>query len=295
MLLFKLIITNKDTMNTFLKSQEIQNYAYIIAGSILLALSVVGFFAPNGIITGGTAGLSLLLHYITPYSIGTLIAAVNLPLLIIGWKYLGKAFAIRTVITITIISVFIDIADKILQLKPFVVDITLSSIFGGIFIGVGLALVIKGNSSAGGSTIVARIVASKSEIKPGVVILVIDSLIILSSLFIFDDTAKVLWSIISIYITSRIIDTILTGRLNKKVVYLVTQKTDLLKEKITEALGPEGTIIKGDGLFEGQEKRMILIVVEVNKLQLLRQMVQENDPEGFLIITEATEMLGRGN
>lgn len=281
-------------MKTLLQNNEIKNYLFIISGSLLLALSVVGFFSPNQIITGGTAGLSLLLHYITPFTIGTLIAAVNLPLLLVGLKYLGKMFAIRTFITIVLISIFIDILDTILHLQPFIQDITLAAIFGGISIGVGLALVIKGNSSAGGSTIIARIISSKSEIKPGVVILLIDSTIIFSSLFIFDDTARVLWSIISIYITSKIIDTILTGRLNKKVVYLVTNKTEELKSKISEELGPEGTIIKGDGLFDGEEKRMILIVVEVGKLQLLREMVKQTDPEGFLIITEATEMLGRG-
>lgn len=283
-------------MKEFNFNQELKNYAYILIASIILAIGIVGFFSPNKIITGGTAGLALLLHYITPLTIGTLIAAVNLPLVLIGWKYLGKMFAVRTIITILIISLAIDFFDKVIMLKPFVLEMPLSSIFGGIFIGVGLALVIKGNSSAGGSTIIARIVASKSEIKPGTVILVIDSLIILSSLFIFDDVARVLYSIVSIYVTTRIIDTILTGRLNKKVVYLVSKKTDELKKQITEQLGPEGTIIKGDGLFEGQDKRMILLIVEVNKLQVLRQMVKETDPEeGFLIITEATEMLGRGH
>ncbi|WP_419773484.1 YitT family protein [Halarcobacter sp.] len=282
-------------MKEFNFNQELKNYAYILIASIILALGVVGFFSPNKIITGGTAGLALLLHYITPLTIGTLIAAVNLPLVLIGWKYLGKMFAVRTIITILIISLAIDFFDKVIMLKPFVLEMPLASIFGGIFIGVGLALVIKGNSSAGGSTIIARIVASKSEIKPGTVILVIDSLIILSSLFIFDDVVRVLYSIVSIYVTTRIIDTILTGRLNKKVVYLVSKKTDELKKQITEQLGPEGTIIKGDGLFEGQDKRMILLIVEVNKLQVLRQMVKKTDPEeGFLIITEATEMLGRG-
>ena len=274
---------------------QLIDYGFIIVGCVLLALGVVGFFSPNEIITGGTAGLALLLHYVTSVNIGILIAAVNLPLLIIGWRYLGKTFAIRTVITIFLIAVFIDITDTIIELKPFIMDDTLASIFGGIMIGVGLAFVIKGNSSAGGSTILARIIASKTEIKPSTVILVIDSAIILSSLFIIEDTAKVLWSIISIYITTKIIDTILTGRLNKKVVYLVTQKTELLKKKISEELGPEGTIIKGDGLLQGQEKCMILIVVEVNKLQILRQMIKEYDPQGFLIITEATEMLGRGD
>ncbi|MCP4969442.1 MAG: YitT family protein [Arcobacter sp.] len=282
-------------MNNIFTKDELKNYSFIIVGSLILALAVVGFFAPNKLITGGTAGLSLLLHYITPFTIGTLIAAVNLPLLIVGIKYLGKMFAIRTVITIILISLFIDLLSEIIELKAFIIDTTLSAIFGGIFVGVGLALVIKGNSSAGGSTIVARIISSKTEIKPGQVILVIDTLIILSSLFILDDTVKVLWSIISIYVTTKVIDVMLTGSLNKKVVYLVTNKTEELKVKIRENLGPEGTILNGDGLFEGQNKKMILIVVEVTKLQALRQMIKEIDPEGFLIITEATEMLGRGN
>ncbi len=278
-------------MNNIFTKDELKNYSFIIVGSLILALAVVGFFAPNKLITGGTAGLSLLLHYITPFTIGTLIAAVNLPLLIVGIKYLGKMFAIRTVITIILISLFIDLLSEIIELKAFIIDTTLSAIFGGIFVGVGLALVIKGNSSAGGSTIVARIISSKTEIKPGQVILVIDTLIILSSLFILDDTVKVLWSIISIYVTTKVIDVMLTGSLNKKVVYLVTNKTEELKVKIRENLGPEGTILNGDGLFEGQNKKMILIVVEVTKLQALRQMIKEIDPEGFL----ATEMLGRGN
>jgi len=282
-------------MNKILANKELRNYIFIIFGSLFLAIGVVGFFVPNHILTGGTAGLSLLLHYVTSYTVGTLMVAVNIPLLIIGGKYLGKMFALRTVITILLISLFIDCFAQIIVLKPFIIDTILASIFGGISIGIGLALVIKGNSSAGGSTIVARIVSSKTEIKPGQVILVIDSLIICSSLFIFDDTAKVLWSIVSIYITTKVIDLILTGSLNKKVVYLVTSKPTELKVQIREQLGPDGTILKGEGLFEGQNKQMILIVVEVTKLQLLRELIRENDPDGFLIISEATEMLGREN
>lgn len=282
-------------MNTLFTKTEFTNYGYIILGSLVLSLALVGFFIPNELITGGTAGLALLLHYISPLSVGSLIVLINFPLLIIGNKYLGKMFAIRTIITLILISVFIDFFAHIINLKPFILDTTLSGIFGGIFVGVGLALVIKGNSSAGGSSILAKIISSKTEIKPAQVILVIDLMILISALFIIEDTAKILWSIISIYITTKVIDIMLTGNLNKKVVYLVTQKTDELRQRIREELGAEGTILKGDGLFEGQEKKMILIVVEVTKLQKLRQMVKETDPDGFLIISEASEMLGREN
>ena len=282
-------------MNTFFTKDELINYVFIISGSIILSLALVGFFLPNNIITGGTAGLALLLHYITPLTIGSLIALINLPLLIIGNKYLGKMFTIRTIITIILISLFIDLFSQIIKIETFIQDTILGAIFGGIFVGLGLSLVIKGNSSAGGSTIIAKIISSKTEIKPGQDILVIDIIIILSALFIFVDRTKILWSVISIYITAKMIDYILTGSLNKKVVYLVTQKTDELKQLITQELGPEGTILKGEGLFENQEKKMILIVVEVTKLQRLRQIVRQSDPDAFLIITEASEMLGRGN
>lgn len=277
-----------------MSNQEFKNYTYILVGSILLSLGVVWFFVPNQLITGGTAGLSLLLHYITPLTIGTLMVAINLPLLVIGIKYLGKLFALRTVVTIVLISVIIDFFIEVLHLEAFVIDTILASIFGGIFIGIGLALVIKGNSSAGGSTIIAKIVSSKTEIKPGQVILVIDTLIVLSALFIFDDNIKILWSVISIYVTTKVIDMILTGTLNKKMVYIVTDKTDELKVIIRENLGDYGTILNGDGLYDNEKKKMILIIVEVTKLQYLRNLIKENDPDGFLVISEASEMLGRG-
>jgi uncharacterized membrane-anchored protein YitT (DUF2179 family) len=282
-------------MNTFFSLNELKNYAFIIAGSLFLALAVVGFFAPNELITGGTAGLALLLHYITSFTIGSIIILINFPLILIGIKFLGKMFAVRTIITIVLISVFIDVLTQIIHLKPFIVDDALGAIFGGIFVGIGLALIIKGESTAGGSTILAKVISSKTEMKPGQIILVIDFMIIFSSLFILENTGKVLWSIISIYVTAKVIDVMLTGNLNKKVVYLVTQKTQTLKKIIREELGPEGTIIKGDGLFDNEDKKMILIVVKVEKLQKLREIVKKNDPEGFLIITEATEMLGRGH
>lgn len=278
----------------FLK-KELINYAYILAGTFFLALSVVWFFVANELITGGSAGLSLLLHYITPYTIGTLMIVINAPLLLLGSCYVGKMFAVRTVVTIVLISLCIDFMIEILHVQAFVHNIILASIFGGIGVGIGLALVIKGNSSAGGSTIVATIIASKSEIKPSTVILFIDAVIILSALFIFDDVERILWSVVSIYVTSKVIDKILTGNINKKVVYLVSNEVHTLCDIIREDIGPDGTILNGQGLFENQEKNMILLVVEVSKLQRLREIVKENDPKGFLVITEASEFLGRGH
>ncbi len=282
-------------MNINTLKTEAINCLFISCGCSILALGVAWFFVPNGLLTGGSAGLSLLLHYITSYNVGSIMIVINLPLLLLGYKYLGKMFTLRTIFTILLVSFLIDFSIEVLEVQAFVVDPVLASIFGGIFIGLGLGLVIKGNASAGGSTIVASIISSRSEIKASSVILCIDSIIIVSALFVFDDRANVLWSIVSIYVTTKIIDFILTGSLDKKVVYLVTNKIDLFKQLISAELGPHGTILQGHGLENNEDKRMILIVVEVSKLQVLRQMIKDNDEEAFLIISEANEMLGRGH
>ena len=281
-------------MDQLLTKAELRNYSYITFGSLMLSLGVVGFFLPNHLLTGGTAGLSLLLHYVSGLSVGTWMVLINIPLLLLGLRHFGKIYVFKSVITIVLISFLIDFLAKVIHLPPFVIDTPLSALFGGIFIGVGLALIIKGRSSAGGTMIIAQIVSSRTELKPGQVILLLDALVLFISLFVFEDRAKVLWSVVSIYVTSRIIDTILTGRLDKKVVHLVTDKVEEFTVKLREELGPHGTVIQGDGLH-GEHKKIILIVVEVGRLQFLRELVKKYDPNAFMIIAEATEMLGRGD
>lgn len=264
----------------------------MITGSIILSLGVVGFFVPNQLLTGGTAGIALLLHYISGLSVGSWMVMINLPLLLLGFKFFGRGYVFRSIGVIVLTSLLIDFFAKVIQIPPFVLDGPLGALFGGVFIGIGLGLIIKSNTSAGGTTIIAQIVSSKTEFKPGQVLLALDAMVLFASLFVFDDRALVLWSVVSIYVTSRIIDTLLTGRLNKKVVHLVTDKVDEFTIKIREELGPHGTIIQGDGFYK-EDKKIILIVVEVGKLQFLRSLVREHDPKAFMIITEATEMLGR--
>ena len=282
-------------MKKLFTKKEIKNNLFIISGTLCISFAVVLFFLPNNITTGGTPGIGILLHHLTGLSIGTIVIAVNIPLLIWGIKYLGKLFAIRTIIAIILISFFIDFFSKIVELDALTNNILLSSIFGGFIIGIGVGLIIKGNASAGGSTIVARIIASNSHIKPAQVILFVDLVIIICSIYVFKDIEKALWSIMSIYVTSKAIDIVLTGTLTTKVIHIASNKAELLSEKITQSLGEEGTIIKGSGLLNEQDKTLILIVLDVKKLGKLRNIINENDPEAFMIVMEASEMLGRGH
>jgi len=281
-------------MTDFFTKQEMKNNFFILLGTICIALGVVLFFLPNNFTTGGTPGMAILLHHISGYSIGAMVIAINVPLLIWGVKYLGKLFAIRTIIAIVLISIFIDFL-KAFDFETIVSNILLASVFGGAIVGLGVGLIIKGNASAGGSTIIARIVSSNSHIKPAHVILFIDVIIVVSSIYVFKDFEKALWSIMSIYVTSKVIDVVLTGTLSTKVIHIASNKPELLSQKISESLEQEGTILKGSGIYKHEDKTLIFIVLDIKKLGRLRQIIEENDPEAFMIVMEASEMLGRGH
>ncbi len=239
--------------------------------------------------------MAILLHYLLGLPTGMMMVVVNAPLLLIGAKYLGKRFTLRTVVTIVLSAMFIDFFTEVLHVKALSHNVILASLFGGGLIGVGLGLVLSGNASAGGSTILAKIIASKTTIKASSVILFIDIIIIIAIGFIFKDVDLALWSLVSIYVSAKGIDMVLTRGPSKKVVHIVSTKIELLCEKIVENLGKDGTIIEGNGIFEKEAKRMIFLVVENQKIRLLKEIIEQNDKEAFMVVMEASELLGRGH
>lgn len=274
---------------------EIRNYIFIALGSLFLSFGVVLFFIPNALVTGGTSGMAILLHYLLDLPTGAMMVAVNAPLLALGAKYLGRAFTLRSIVTIVLSSFFIDFLNEFLHVKALTKDVILASIFGGVSVGIGLGLVLSGNASAGGSTILAKIVASKTTIKASTVILAIDVMIIVSIALIFKNIDLALWSLVSIYISAKSIDMFLSRGPSKKVVHIVSSKTELLCEKISEELGPDGTIIQGQGMVEHEVKKMIFLVVENRRIPRLREIIKSNDNEAFMVLMEASELLGRGH
>lgn len=274
---------------------ELRNSFYIFSGALVLALGIVLFLAPNRIATGGTPGIAILLNYLISFPIGSLMLLINLPLLLVSIKMLGKAFAIRSVSAILLTSLLIDLFGEILHLQPLSHNALLATLYGGIAVGVGVGLILRGNASAGGTTIIARLVAARSHYKPGQVILVFDVFIIIASGFVFQDIERALWSMISIYATAKCIDMILTGTLSEKVVHIATSKADLLSQKIIEQLGRQGTILTGTGLYKGEAKTLIFVTVEARRITLLRDIIRTHDPDAFMVVMDAAEMLGRGH
>lgn len=274
---------------------EVKNYLFIVLGSLFLSFGVVLFFIPNALVTGGTSGMAILLHYLLGFPTGAMMVAVNAPLLALGARYLGRTFTLRSIVTIVLSSLFIDFLNEFLHVKALTKDVILASIFGGVSVGVGLGFVLSGNASAGGSTILAKIIASKTTIKASTVILAIDVMIIISIALIFKNIDLALWSLVSIYISAKSIDMFLSRGPSKKVVHIVSSKTEFLCQKISEELGPDGTIIQGQGMVAHEEKKMIFLVVENRRIPRLREIIKYNDNEAFMVVMEASELLGRGH
>lgn len=277
------------------RSLAFLQYIYVLLGTMSMAFAVVCFLSPNNMVTGGGIGIALILHYIvTSLTLGTLIMLVSVPFILLGFIYFGKQYTFKTLLAMLSTSFFTDLFREFLHLKPLTDDVLLAAVFGGIFIGLGVGLVIKGRSSTGSTSVVGEIVAMKSKFKASEVLLSIDVTIMFAYIFVYGDLKKALYSMIGVYVTAKVIDVILTGRPSKKVVKIVSNNVEALTEQIRERIEEHGTIFTGIGLHhQKQTKTMILVTVEMSKIQLLKDIIREYDPEAFLIISEASEFLGR--
>ncbi|BAK73690.1 MAG: YitT family protein [Arcobacter sp.] len=278
-----------------MKKINLKQYIFIVLGSLAMAFGTVCFLSPNQIITGGGVGISLLLHALFPQiTLGIFMAIVSIPFLIMSYIYFGKYYLFKTFIVVILLSTFTDVLKEVLNVKAITNDILLAAIFGGIFIGLGVGFVIKGRASTGSTSVVGEIVAKKTKYKAAEVLLAIDATIMFASVFVYNDINKSLYSMISVYVGIRVIDMILTGRPSKKIVNIVSNNVEVLKEQIRERIEEHGTILTGIGLHQGQNKTIIYVTVEASKIDLLKNLITKYDPDAFMIITEASEFLGRG-
>ena len=272
--------------------KEFINYSFIIIGSFITSVGVVGFLIPNKIVTGGTAGLSIVFHYLFNLPTGILMFLINFPLLLISIKYLGKKFAIRTIATIILLSIFIDLLAEIIHFPILSTNTLLATIYGGIGVGIGLGLIFKGDSSAGGSTIIAKLVTSKTGFKSGSVVLFLDVIVVIAAGIVFKNIELALWSMISIFVASKFIDLVLTGIKQNKIVHISSTNLEDLKRTITTEMGITGTLIKGDDLHFDHRRNIIFLSINKNRIIALKNLVEEHDKNAYMIVLEATELLG---
>ena len=283
----------------------IKDYSFILIGSFILAAGFVYFITPHKIVPGGVYGIAIVVHYLSEgifsfwpngIPIGLFGLILNIPLTIAGIKILGPRFGVKTVIGFVLTSVFMD---GITYLRPdgnmpLVDDVLLSAVFGAVLIGFGLGLIFKSRATSGGSDIIAMIIAKYTHLQLGKLMIYVDSVIVLLALFAFQDWQIPLYSWVVIYISGRVIDITIEGADYNKALLIVSKKHKEIKHKLLVDLERGGTYLQGEGMFTGEEKKIIYTVVSRREVAILEEFISSIDPDAFITIMDAKEILGEG-
>ncbi len=270
-------------------------YSLIVLGSFILSTAFVLFITPYKFVPGGVYGISIILHYLLGTPVGLVALAFDIPLTIIGIKILGPRFGIKTVVGFVLTAVFVDTLTYFWGLEPLIKDdALLSAIFGGVLSGLGLGLIFKSKATSGGTDIIAMIFAKYTHLPIGQLMVIVDSVIVFIGFFFFRDWKIPFYSLIIIYITGRVIDVVVQGINYEKTLFIISEKTEEIRDKIINDLNRGGTYINGKGMYQGRDKTIIFTVVNPRELAILKDFIHKIDPYAFVTVMNASEILGEG-
>jgi len=269
-----------------------------IAGSMLIGISVNCFTAPNHMAPGGVTGIATLINYLTDMPIGTVSFLINVPLMIIAFKYLGVRFSAYTLKSMTILSLCVDLVGIIMEqigYAGYIGNPLLASLAGGVITGTGLALVFLRGSTTGGLDIVSRLLKKKyPHMSMGRLLFLADFCVLASSVVIYGNIESGLYGIICIFANSRMLDTVLYGGDKGKSIMIVSEKYYEIAKAINNEVNRGVTLLSGQGAYSEQDRKVILCAVRHNQYPSVKRVVHNIDPNAFIIVNEATEILGMG-
>lgn len=268
----------------------LKEYSIITLGCFFYAISINYFFISNHLAEGGVAGICLILYYLFKLPVGVMYFVINIPLLIIGWRLVGRDFLFKTLYGTSCLSFLITLTQN---WKGSSSDIMLGSIYGGVLIGIGLGLIFMVNGSTGGTDIIARILNRYFDIPMGRTMLFLD-IVILGVATIFFGKEIVMYTLISMAIVSKAIDYFQDGYTKSKGITIISTKSEEIKSKIMDKIGRGTTIIKGKGGYTGKEIDLLFCVVSKFEVTKVKNIVKEIDAFAFLTISDVSEVLGEG-
>ena len=271
-------------------SKNIRQYVMILLGCLIGAASYPLFLEPNFIAPGGLTGVTTILNYYFGWPIGLTSLLLNLPLMVIGWRMIGARFIVRTVLATLLFSVLIDL----MKFKPLIDDPMLASLFGGVLLGFGLALIIRGSATTGGTDLMARIVhRHQRAISIGAFLFAFDLFVILLA-WIFLSAQHAMYAIICVFVSAKVLDQVLTGFDTGKACYIVSQKYERIEKRLILEMERGVTRLEAVGAYSGQDIKMLLCVVGRFEAVKVKTIVHEEDATAFMFITDTYETLGEG-
>lgn len=269
-------------------SLYVRKYLYLFIGAIIAAVGLEVFLIPNHIIDGGVVGISIMLSAVTGIPFGILLIVINLPFLFLGYKYIGKPFAIATTFSIICLSFWSNI---FLPVLPVTNDFFLAAVFGGIITGAGVGLVIRNGGSFDGTEIVAIITDRKTVFSVGEIVMFIN-LFILSSASLIFGWDKAMYSLVAYFVISKMIDVVIKGLEETYAVMIVTSQHEEIADKLMKQMDKGVTLLHGEGGYSKEKRKVLYCIVTRLEIDSLKSIVLDVDESAFITINPVSDIVG---
>lgn len=268
------------------------DYGQILAGSVLVGLGTNMFFVPNKVVSGGVTGIAIIGHFVLGTPVGAVTLALNVPLLWLGFRYAGgMRFFLRTAVSVAVIAATIDLTAA--MITPPTTDRLLVICYGGIIDGLGMGLVFRGRGTTGGTDVIARLAHRLLGIGIGQALLAMNVGIFGAAAFVFG-AEPVMVALALAFVSARVLDLVQAGFSAARAAFVISNRCADVRDAVLRRLGRGVTVLRGEGGFTGQERPVLYVVVAAHEVGRLKRLVAEVDPQAFVAITPAQEVLGEG-
>lgn len=274
------------------KIDELVKCFLAIIGGALVGIGEAWVLIPLKLTTGGFNGIGMLIYYIFGVPVFVVSLLLNIPLFLISIKMLGTRYSFRTLLSMLTLSLMLNVGANWV---PLTNDLLLAAVFGSTIIGIGIAIAIKGESTTGGTDLIAKIIQSKyKHLNLGEVIFAIDCLIIAIAAFTFESIEIALYSSIAVFVMTKIIDFVLVGGKYAKAIFIISDKYEEISDYIMSDIKRGVTILEGKGAYSGNERKVIFCIANKREIPMIKEKINIVDKKAFVIITTVTEAIGSG-
>ena len=266
------------------------SYSQILLGAIIAGAAYPLFMTPNHIAPGGITGIATILNHLMGWRVGAVSLILNIPLFLISFRAMGRIFAFRSIIATLLFTLFIDI----LPLQPMTHDPLLGALYGGVMLGVGLGLIMRGGATTGGSDMIARMVHKRFQfISTGSFLFAIDCAVVISAGFLIG-TSEALYALINIFLSAKVMDTVIVGFSSNKACFVMSARWQEITDRVMRDMDRGVTLLTARGAYTGTERPTLLCVISRSEIMTFKRILREEDENAFVIIVEAHEAIGDG-
>lgn len=290
--------------NIKVTKRDVVQYLYIVLGSVLIAAAFVLFITPYKIVPGGVYGAGVVLNFLFPsLQVGTWGLCLDIPLMIIAFIFLGGHLGVKTILAALVLPFIMNLMTEFVGSDPQTMlsgainlenDILLACMFGGVLMGTGASFILRSHATSGGTDIVAMLVSKFSHIPIARALMIVDSLVVVFGLLVLGDWKVPLYSLVTIFVSTKVIDFFLEGPSGDKLLFILSEKSDEIRGYIIDEMERGGTYIKSTGMYTKRDKDMIFVVISRREIAILKEYVSSVDPAAFMVVVNAHETLGDG-